>query len=81
MHGPEGAPVRQRTGATRQLAEEAGHEGPHRMQGLLRRYEWSWEKLRDALPGLAAQCLPDDPDDLIGPGTRSAGRRPASRSG
>jgi hypothetical protein len=21
-----------------------------------------------ALPGLAAQCLPDDPDDLIGPG-------------
>jgi len=51
-----------------ELAEEAGHEGPHRMQALLRRYKWSWETLRDALPGLAAQCLPDDPDDLIGPG-------------
>src|SRR5258707_6177956 len=54
-----------------ELAEEAGHEGPHRMQGLLRRYEWSWEKLRDTPPGLAAQCLPDDPDDLIGAGDRS----------
>ena len=51
-----------------ELAEEAGHEGPHRMQALLRRYRWSWEKLRDALACLAAQCLPDDPDDLIGPG-------------
>ena len=43
-------------------------EGPHRMQGLLRRYKWSWEKLRGLLPALAAQCLPDDLDDLIGPG-------------
>ncbi len=51
-----------------ELAEEAGHEGPHRMQALLRRYKWPWEKLRDALPALAAECLPGDPDDLIGPG-------------
>ena len=51
-----------------ELAEAAGHEGPHRMHALLRRYRWSWEKLRGALAGLAAQCLPDDPDDLIGPG-------------
>ena len=51
-----------------ELAEAAGHEGPQWLQGLLRRYQWSWEKLRDALSGLAAQCLPDDPDDLIGPG-------------
>jgi len=51
-----------------ELAEEAGHEGPHRMQALLRRYKWPWEKLRDELPGLAERCLPDDPDDLIGPG-------------
>ena len=51
-----------------ELAEEAGDEGPHRMQALLRRYRWSWEKLRDVLACLAAQCLPDDPDDLIGPG-------------
>jgi SRSO17 transposase len=50
------------------LAEEAGHESPHRMQALLSRYQWPWEKLRDALPALAAECLPDDPDDLIGPG-------------
>ena len=51
-----------------ELAEAAGHEGPHRMQALLRRYRWSWEELRGVLAGLAAQCLPDDPDDLIGPG-------------
>jgi SRSO17 transposase len=50
------------------LAEKAGHAGPHRMQALLRRYRWPWEELRGLLPGLAAQCLPDDPDDLIGPG-------------
>jgi len=50
------------------LAEEAGHESPRRMQALLRRYKWSWEKLRDALPALAAEFLPDDPDDLAGPG-------------
>jgi SRSO17 transposase len=51
-----------------ELAEEAGHEGPHRMQALVRSCKWSWEKLRGALPALAAECLPDDPDDLIGPG-------------
>ena len=51
-----------------ELAEAAGHEGPGRMQALLRSYQWSWEKLRALLPALAAQCLPDDPDDLIGPG-------------
>src|SRR6266566_5139889 len=51
-----------------ELAEAAGHEAPGRMQALLRRYEWSWEKLREALPELAARCLPDDPGDLIGPG-------------
>jgi hypothetical protein len=28
-----------------ELAEAAGHEGPQRLQGLLRRYQWSWEKL------------------------------------
>ena len=51
-----------------ELAEAAGHEGPHRMQALLRRCRWPWEKLRDALPALAAEYLPDDPGDLIGPG-------------
>jgi SRSO17 transposase len=51
-----------------ELAEEAGHEGPSRLQALLRRHKWSWAKLREELPGLAAECLPDDPGDLIGPG-------------
>ena len=51
-----------------ELAEASGHEGPHRMQALLRTYKWRWEKLRGALPALAAACLPDGPDDLIGPG-------------
>jgi SRSO17 transposase len=51
-----------------ELAEEAGHEGPHRLQALLRRHKWSWATLREELPGLAAECLPDDPGDLIGPG-------------
>jgi SRSO17 transposase len=51
-----------------ELAEKAGHEGPHRMQALLTRYKWSWEALREQLPALAAACLPDDPDDEIGPG-------------
>ena len=50
------------------LAEKAGHDGPHRIQALLGRGRWSWEKARGLLPGLAAECLPDDPDDLIGPG-------------
>src|SRR6266699_7270834 len=38
------------------------------MQALLGRRRWSWEKARDALPGLAQDVLPDDPGDLIGPG-------------
>jgi SRSO17 transposase len=51
-----------------ELAEKAGHEGPYRMQSLLRRYRWDWRDLRAGLPGLAAACLPDDPGDPIGPG-------------
>jgi SRSO17 transposase len=51
-----------------ELAQEAGHEGPHRMQALLSRYKWSWEQLRELLPGLAQEVLHDDPDDLTGPG-------------
>ena len=51
-----------------ELALRAGHEGPHRMQALLSRHKWSWEELRDLLPGLAQEVLRDDPDDLIGPG-------------
>ncbi len=51
-----------------ELAAAAGHEGPYRMQALLGRRRWSWEKARDALPGLAQDVLPDDPGDLIGPG-------------
>ena len=50
------------------MSETAGHEGPHRMQSLLRSYKWSWEKARAALPALAAACLADDPGDRIGPG-------------
>ena len=50
------------------LAEEAGHEGPHRMQALLSTYRWDWKDLRGELPGLAAAWLPCDPGDLIGPG-------------
>ena len=51
-----------------ELAQRAGHEGPYRMQALLGRRRWSWVKVRDVLPGLAQDVLPDDPDDLIGPG-------------
>jgi SRSO17 transposase len=51
-----------------ELAEKAGHAGPHRMQALLRRYRWAWQELRAELAGLAAACLPDVPGDLIGPG-------------
>ena len=29
---------------------------------------WSWEEVRDLLPGLAQDVLRDDPDDLTGPG-------------
>ena len=50
------------------IAEEAGHEGPHRMQALLGSYRWDWERLRGELAGLAAAWLPCDPGDLIGPG-------------
>jgi len=50
------------------LAERAGHRGPHRMQALLRSYRWSWEDGREMLPGLARQAPGDDPDDEIGPG-------------
>jgi hypothetical protein len=59
---------RQVAGNCWSMSEKAGHEGPHRMQALLRSYKWSWEKARAALPALAAACLADDPDDLIGPG-------------
>jgi SRSO17 transposase len=51
-----------------ELAEKAGHAGPHRMQALLSRWKWRWEKAWEELPGLAAECLPEDPDDPIGPG-------------
>ncbi len=51
-----------------ELALRAGHEGLYRLQALLSRYKWSWEQLRDLLPGLAQDVLPDDPDDLIVPG-------------
>ena len=30
-----------------------GMRGPHRMQALLSRRKWSWEEVRDPLPGLA----------------------------
>jgi len=50
------------------LAEEAGHEGPHRMQALLRTYRRDWKDMRGELAGLAAAWLPCDPGDLIGPG-------------
>ena len=51
-----------------ELAQAAGHDGPHRMQALLSRSRWSWKELRDLLPGLAQEVLRDDPDDLTGPG-------------
>ena len=51
-----------------ELALGAGHAGPHRMQALLSRHKWSWEEVRDLLPGLAQDVLRDDPDDLTGPG-------------
>jgi hypothetical protein len=41
-----------------------------KMRGLkvTRRRRGGWQDLRAELAGLAAACLPDDPDDLIGPG-------------
>ena len=58
------------------IAEAAGHEGWHRMQGLLGSYRWDWRGLRGELPALAAAWLPCDPGDLIGPGIGR--RRPGS---
>lgn len=49
-------------------AEKAGRAGLYQMQALLGRYRWRWQDLRAGLAGLAAACLPDDPEDLIGPG-------------
>ena len=50
-----------------ELAQRAGHEGPHRMQALLQAQVVVGEAAgRAAGPG--AGVLPDDPDDLIGPG-------------
>ena len=51
-----------------ELAQKAGHEGPHRMQALLSRHKWRWEELRELLPGLAQEVLRDDPGDETGPG-------------
>ncbi|WP_322752000.1 MULTISPECIES: transposase [unclassified Frankia] len=50
------------------LAEAAGHEGPHRMQALLRSYRWDWKTLRTELAGLVTGWLPDSDGDLTGPG-------------
>ena len=38
------------------------------MQALLGSYRWDWAELRSKLPALAAAWIPDDGDDLIGPG-------------
>ena len=54
-----------------QLAEQAGHATPRRMQALLGSYRWDWKQLRGELPTLDASWLPCGPDDLIGPGSRS----------
>ncbi len=51
-----------------ELALKAGHGRPYRLQALLGRCAWSWQEVRELLPGLAQQVLRDDPDDLIGPG-------------
>ncbi|MGH3121192.1 MAG: IS701 family transposase, partial [Streptosporangiaceae bacterium] len=51
-----------------ELALRAGHGRPYRLQALLGRCAWSWQEVRELLPGLAQQVLRDDPDDLIGPG-------------
>ena len=50
------------------LAESAGHEGQGRMQGLLGSYRWDWKQLRAQLPALALAWIPDEQQDLIGPG-------------
>ena len=50
------------------LGESAGHEGQYRMQGLLGSYRWDYKQLRDRLPTLAEAWIPDEPQDLVGPG-------------
>ena len=50
------------------IGEAAGHDGWHRMQGLLGSYRWDWQDLRGELAGLAVGWPPCDPGDLIGPG-------------
>jgi len=50
------------------IGEAAGHDGWHRMQGLLGSYRWDWQDLRGELPALAAAWLPSSAGDLIGPG-------------
>ena len=50
------------------IGEAAGHDGWHRMQGLLGSYRWDWQDLRGELPALAAAWLPSGAGDLIGPG-------------
>lgn len=50
------------------LAEAAGHEGWGCLRGLLGSYRWDWKELRAEPPSLATAWVPDDPEDLIGPG-------------
>jgi len=38
------------------------------MQAVVSSYVWDWKELRALLATLAPVCVPDDPDDLIGPG-------------
>ena len=58
----------------RAIAEEAGHQGPHRMQALPGSYRRDRGQLRSELARLAAAWLPRDPDDVTGPGA-ATGRR------
>ena len=50
------------------LAESAGHEAQYRMQGLLGSYRWDWKRAAGRLPALAIAWIPDEPQDLVGPG-------------
>ncbi len=50
------------------LAEAAGHQGPYRMQALLRSCRRDWRQLRAELPALARAWLPCDEGDLTGQG-------------